>query len=93
VPTAEAARYVEQLCRHWAHRLVVERSGQDARIVLPSGAVVGLLPTQAALEIELAASTPADLAEAKEVIRSHLDRFAFRESPLTFNWADRRPPG
>jgi hypothetical protein len=33
--------------------------------------------------------TDADnLARMKDVVAKHLDRFAFREAPLTFDWTD-----
>jgi hypothetical protein len=29
-----------------------------------------------------------DVARMREVVSSHLDRFAFREAPLTFDWRE-----
>ena len=29
-----------------------------------------------------------DVARMREVVASHLDRFAFREAPLTFDWRE-----
>jgi hypothetical protein len=40
------------------------------------------------LECALEASAPEQLDDLKNVLESHLDRFAFREAPLTFVWND-----
>ena len=39
-----------------------------------------------ALDIRLDVADPASVDRAKEVVASHLDRFAFREAPLSFRW-------
>ena len=41
-----------------------------------------------ALECRIDASEPAQLEVLKGVVERHLDRFAFREAPLTFDWQD-----
>lgn len=86
VATLEGARYVEQLAKHWSHRLEVERTGEAARITLPSGAVVTLRPEPETLAISIEAETQAALVEAQGVVAAHLDRFAFREGPLRYDW-------
>lgn len=86
VATREGARYVEQLAKHWSHKLKVERTGEAARITLPSEAVVTLRPEAEALAISVEAADGETLAEAQGVVAAHLDRFAFREGPLSYNW-------
>lgn len=39
-----------------------------------------------ALTVEIEASSPDVLERVKGVVSSHLDRFAFREAPLPFDW-------
>lgn len=85
-PTANAARYLAQLCSHWSHKLTVEKDGDQARIVLLNDAVVRLAATPDALDIEIDAASPDDLEAAKDVVVRHLDRFGFREAPLSYPW-------
>lgn len=87
MPTENAARYVEQLCKHWAHKLTIERSGEDATVVLLNDAVVRLAPDAGALHVTIEAKDEDDLAAAKDVVVRHLDRFAFREAPLDYGWS------
>lgn len=87
VPTKNGGRYVEQLCRHWEHKLEVQRTERDASITLPSGSLVTLSADEDALDITVTAADAERLAEAQEVVRVHLDRFAFREAPLPFDWS------
>jgi hypothetical protein len=41
-----------------------------------------------AIECRLAASSTGQLDGLKGAVARHLDRFAFREAPLPFNWQD-----
>ena len=49
VPTANGARYLQQLCKHWSHNLQVEFTAERGTIVFPkerarraAGTTVGL---------------------------------------------------
>lgn len=42
----------------------------------------------AELACRIEASAPEQLEALKGVVASHLDRFAFREAPLAFDWRD-----
>jgi hypothetical protein len=95
VPTASASRYLQQLCKHWAHNLAVTFNAEEGRIVFPKdarglnfpgdGAVV-LKAHETGLEVRVDATAPKQLEGLKGAVASHLDRFAFREAPLAFNW-------
>ena len=37
IATPSGARLINRLCKHWAHKLEVEHSEQDAKIVFASG--------------------------------------------------------
>jgi hypothetical protein len=85
VPTAHAAKYVKQLCNHWGHKLPVELSG-DVGIVRFTEASATLRAGVEALGVTIAARDEAILERMKSVLADHLDRFAFREAPLPFDW-------
>jgi hypothetical protein len=95
VPTANASRYLQQLCKHWSHTLAVEFTPEQGKVVFPKDArglsfpedaVVTFKAQEEALEVVIEASAPEQLEGLKGAVASHLDRFAFREAPLTFEW-------
>jgi hypothetical protein len=95
VPTVYASRYLQQLAKHWSHKFAVEFTPTDGTITFPKevngtsfagDAVLKLHATESALEVRLEASEERQLDGAKGAVASHLDRFAFREAPLQFDW-------
>lgn len=88
VPTQSASRYLQQLAKHWSHKMEVSFSEQEARIAFPNGATLDLRADSETLDVRLAVPEEGDVARMEEVVSSHLDRFAFREAPLTFDWRE-----
>ena len=95
VPTSNASRYIQQLCKHWSHNLEVAFTAEEGTITFPKDArganypgdaVVTLTAKDSVLDVRVKASAPEQLENLKGVVASHLDRFAFREAPLTFDW-------
>ena len=85
VPTDKAARYMTQLAKHWSHRFEVTFDATTAAIPLPLGPVT-MVAEPDALVITLNPDPEADVARMKEVVESHLNRFAFREGELVYDW-------
>ena len=83
VPTAHAQRYLGQLCKHFAHKIPVEQSEREGRIVFGAG-VCRATSDEAALTLEIE-GTPETMAELRDVVARHLARFAFRED-LAIDW-------
>lgn len=95
VPTASASKYLQQLCKHWRHNLAVEFTADRGTVVFPKDARGadwpgdGLVTFDAkadALDLRIDASVEGQLDSLKGAVARHLDRFAFREAPLTFDW-------
>ena len=95
VPTGSGSKYLQQLCGHWSHKLAVEfdqdhgtvRFPRDSRGAdWPGDAMLTLDAADGALDTRLDASSPEHLEALKGVVAQHLDRFAFREAPLSFDW-------
>ena len=86
VPTPNALKYMRQLCKHWSHKLEVELGDESATVRFPS-AVARMSADDRQLVVTVEADGDETLDRIKGVVASHLDRFAFREAPLTFDWA------
>jgi len=85
VPTTSASRYLQQLCKHWSHKFEVRFDTDRGDIAFPMGAI-HMEARPDALIVSLEPSPEADVARFKQVVADHLDRFAFREAPLFFDW-------
>ncbi len=61
---------------------------QGGRIAFPGGAVLEMRADSQTLDVALSVPEGGDVERMRDVVSSHLDRFAFREAPLTFDWVD-----
>lgn len=86
VETDGASKYLKQLAKHFAHKVAVDVEGDSAAVAFPYGdcvmtAEAGVLSFRC--ETEEADNVPL----LKDVIDSHLLRFAWREE-LTLVWGE-----
>lgn len=97
VPTAHANRYLQQLCKHWSHNLTVDFDAAKGTVIFPRNARGADWPGDATLRLvahadsidcRLEASAREQLDALKGAVSRHLDRFAFREAPLKFDWQE-----
>jgi hypothetical protein len=97
VPTPHASRYLQQLCKHWSHNLEVAFDAGQGRVVFPRNArgadwpgdaIVTMTVGEGVLNCRIEASAPGQLEGLKDAVARHLDRFAFREAPLAFEWRE-----
>ncbi|MEO5937561.1 MAG: DUF2218 domain-containing protein [Sphingomonas sp.] len=95
VPTTWASKYLQQLCKHWQHNLTVEFDADHGRVAFPKDARGADWPGDAlvtfdaaadVLDVRIDASAGGQLDGLKGAVARHLDRFAFREAPLAFDW-------
>jgi uncharacterized protein len=84
VATAHASRYLQQLCKHWAHKFPVEFDPNHGMIDLSLGRTV-MDADGAALHITVSTDEPASIERLESVVADHIKRFAFREE-LAFDW-------
>lgn len=87
--TPHAARYLGQLCKHFAHKVAVdwEEGASTGRIAFSVG-TAHLQADAAALTLRAEAPDAAGLAQVESVLWSHLERFAFREAPQAPAWGE-----
>ncbi len=83
-------RYIQQLVSHWGHKMATSYDEGDGMGAFPfsdtTSAVMTARPEGIAITL-----TTADKDENERmrgVIERHIDRFAFREAPLTYEWTD-----
>ena len=95
VPTASASKYLQQLCKHWQHNLAVEFTPNHGTVTFPRDArgadhpgdgMATLDAGAETLTVRIDATSPEQLEGLKGAVARHLDRFAFREAPLPFDW-------
>ena len=83
IATDHASKYLQQLCKHFGHKVPVEFSMTDGKIELPFGACE-LVATPSSLTMTATADA-SNLSKLERVMGDHLNRFAFREN-LTPTW-------
>ena len=95
VATTHASKYLQQLCKHWEHNLAVEFTADHGTVTFPRDARGADWPGNArvtfdagadALAVRIDASIDGQMEALKDAVARHLDRFAFREAPLPFDW-------
>lgn len=95
IPTMQGSRYLQQLCKHWSHNLSVEFDAARGTVIFPADArgadwpgdgKVDFAAADGALTVTIEGSTAEHVEALKGAVQRHLDRFAFRESPLPFDW-------
>jgi uncharacterized protein len=84
ITTANASRYLEQLCKHWSHKFDVQFDANSGRVPFSEDAQLTLAANGDVLSLRLDASTER-LPTLEQVVVDHLKRFAFREE-LHIDW-------
>jgi hypothetical protein len=84
IGTPHAGRYLQQLCKHFAHKLPVAFDEQSGKIVYSIGEC-RLVAGEGVLILMATAPDGERLGQLQEVIARHLLRFAFREE-MRIGW-------
>jgi hypothetical protein len=81
-------RYIQQVVSHWSHKMAT--SYADGVGTFPfselESAVMSAQP--GGIAITLVTADPERNVHLRGVIERHIDRFAFREAPLTYEWKE-----
>jgi hypothetical protein len=85
IETQYASRYLQQLCKHFAHKIPVEFTKTDGRIAFEGNACL-LHAEGDTLTITIEAADTQVAERLQDVVVRHLDRFAFRDKPEV-TWA------
>lgn len=84
IETERASRYLQQLCKHFAHKLPVEFTPAQGRIDFSIG-TCRLAAEGRVLTLGAEAADEANLTQLQGVVDRHLLRFAFREE-MKIDW-------
>ncbi len=88
VPTRSASRYMQQLAKHWSHKLEVRFDAEEASVAFPDGSRLDMRADGETLDCALTVPDGGDPERMRGVVEEHLNRFAFREGALTFEWRE-----
>lgn len=85
--TVHGVKYLTQLCKHFGHKVPAEADpdGSRGRVSFAMGEA-GMQADAAALHVTLDGADQAAIDELRQVIDSHLQRFAFREDFTGMDW-------
>ncbi len=83
--TAHASKYLQQMCKHFSHKVEVTFDKTHGEAVLPYGPVL-FDATEAVLTIEINGETAGQREKSRHIIDIHLQKFAFREGFEAMIW-------
>lgn len=83
--TGNAAKYIAQLCKHFAHKVDVSHSDGHGECRFVCGTAV-MDAEETTMRIRVTAPDEDQSKETQQVIESHLLRFAFREELQPLQW-------
>ncbi len=85
IETAKASSYLQQLCKHFGHKVETSFTPEAGSIIFPFGTAT-LKADDSHLTMTAETETAEDAERLKKVMASHLERFAFRED-LAISWS------
>ena len=83
-------RYIQQLVSHWSHKYATTYDEGDGMGCFPFSETETAVMTARhdGIAITLVTADRTRNEHLRGVIERHIDRFAFREAPLTYEWTD-----
>ena len=89
-PCEKPERYIQQLVNHWGHKYATSYDKAGGMGVFPfsehENAVMSV--QKGGIAILLTTAEQERNLHMRGVIERHIDRFAFRETPLSYEWKD-----
>lgn len=86
IRTEHASKYLQQLCKHFAHKVDVEYDAHKGFTAFPPGPCT-MTADQVSLQIYCQSHKVEGLEAMESIIETHLVKFAWREE-IAFNWED-----
>lgn len=89
IRTEHAQKYLQQLCKHFAHKVTVEYSPEEGRVAFPPGKCLMNADAQM-LTFYCLAREDGAVPVIKSILDKHLVKFAWREE-LDYEWVTGMP--
>ena len=89
ITTAEPARIILRLCKHWGHKFAVSYDDTQGRIELPGGLCL-LTAGEGQLSVRLEGVPGVDMDRFEQVVAEHAQRMA-RDETYTWQWTRSTP--
>jgi hypothetical protein len=88
-------RYIQQLVSHWGHKMATSYDEGDGmgRFPFSDDETATMTAREGGIAIALTTADAERNVHLRGVIERHLDRFAFREAPLSYEWNDTKDFG
>lgn len=86
IPTEHASKYLQQLCKHWSHKLTVEFDPRDGLVTFDENRRCRFHAEEGHLDVQLDTATEEELERTQGTVFNHLKRFAFREELPEPEW-------
>ncbi|WP_447530091.1 DUF2218 domain-containing protein [Vreelandella sp. TE19] len=83
--TESGERLINRLCKHWSHKLEVEYTAQDAKIVFPEGGTCLMHAEADKLAVSIETLDEATLDKLEGVVQNHLERMV-KDETLEIVW-------
>ena len=89
-PCEKPERYIQQLVSHWGHNFATTYDEGDGMGVFPFSETTNCVMTarEGGIAITLTTADAEENVRMRGVVERHIDRFAFREAPLSYEWKD-----
>ena len=81
-------RYIQQVVSHWSHKMATSYADGVGTFPFSDTESAVMTAQPGGIAITLVTAEPTRNVHMRGVIERHIDRFAFREAPLTYEWTD-----
>ena len=94
-PCDKPAKYLQQLVKHWSHKMAASWDDESNTAAFPFSDTTSAVMTardepESGVGITLTTADMEENERMRGVIEQHIDRFAFREAPLTYEWKEQQ---
>lgn len=84
--TPNGSRYLQQLCKHFGHKIPAKFDETSGRLDFAFG-MVTMGADEGGLDLVVHAEDEEGIDRGRQVMESHLKRFAFREEMGALDWS------
>ncbi len=84
--TENASKYLQQLCKHFGHKIETSFDAQQGWAAFEMGTAY-MVATNDGLSLTCEVTDVAVVPAVHNVIDRHLEKFAFREASCTMEWS------